>query len=666
MLHRIINRYTLFVPFLAMFLALTGVFCPFATRSFAGSYDVSISQNGTFIYSSAVEKAKIHSPNGKFWCTYTVGRVGDEVRELEGFEFYREDLLLFTMDLAPGSDLLISNNGFIAFMDMTHHYRGELTIHMYSDTGSFLFSRTLQNTQGFVFSPDGSKFGIRASGRLHVVTIPTQETQLYPSGHQFVFSEHGDVLAVGTADRISIYTSGGLQRQIEGDFGYPRKLEISSEKDLIAVINKRNIHVYSLTGGNLLFTHRITGDYSFRDLRLKGGMIHAGVHHRSEGISEGIVMTYDREGHTAGRTAGESRPFQDYGYLIDVKSARVAVNFNTSYDPIPWPFVPFDEMHTVWNYYEQHMGSGYNWSYLHQGLDMIVPISEPTYAVAPGIVKCVLTISGEYHWRIAISPVQEEGWSDGWLYAHLIENTIQFDVGDTVELHDYLGDIIEWTEDWGHIHFVEIHDSGLVWEYEDNQWGINFNPLRALDSDTDLTAPVIDMVFNDSKFGFCENETSNYLDPDSLYGDIDIITKVVDYVGESMWQQPAFETYYWVKKLPQGDIVFPRTLGHMLNHKYPFYSSDNFEPYATVIYKRDATLPPSHWDDMERDYYHVLTNSDGDSLVDLSEKELAFSTSQHPDGEYRVIVEVFDEYGNTSVDSMDVWFKNGTSGETPH
>ena len=645
-----------------LFFVLFTFLVPFATSSHARTDDISIALNGTFIHNSPVEKAKAHSPNGLFWCTYTVGRVGDEVRELEEFEFYLEDQLLFTMDRVPGSDLLISNKGFMAFMDMTHHYRGELSIHIYSDEGRHLFSKTYQNTQGFKFSPDGNRFGIRSSGRLHVVTIPEQKTEVYPSGRQFGFSEDGGIIAIGTADRIRIHSDGDLLNQIEGDFGYPRKLAISSENDLVAVINKRNIYVYSLSAGDLLFTDRVTGNYSFRDLSVDGKMIHAGIHHRGDGISEGIIRTYDLEGNKVGWETGDSRSYEVFHDPVEVLSHRVAVQFYPNYDPIPWPFVPFDEMHTVWNYFEQHMGYGGDWSYLHQGLDMIVPIDEPTYAVAPGIVKCVLTISGQYHWRIAISPVQEEGWSDGWLYAHLVEETIQFDVGDTVQLHDYLGDIIEWTEDWGHIHFVEIADSGLVWEYEDNEWGINFNPLRALNPDTDLSPPFIDTVFTDSKFGFCRNETSNYLDPDSLYGDIDIITKVVDYIGESIWQQPAFETYYWVENLSEGDVVFPRTLGHTLNHAYPFYSSGNYEPYATVIYKGDAILPASYWEETERNFYHVLTNSDGDSLIDLSEKDLAFSTYLYPDGEYRIFVEVFDEYGNSSVDSMDVWFKNEASG----
>jgi hypothetical protein len=72
----------------------------------------------------------------------------------------------------------------------------------------------------------------------------------------------------------------------------------------------------------------------------------------------------------------------------------------------------------------------------------------------------------------------------------------------------------------------------------------------------------------------------------------------------------------------------------------------------------NATLPPSDAYNTERNFYHNLTNSNGDSLVELSEKALAFDTDQFSDGLYRVIIEVYDEAGNFDIDSMDVHFKN--------
>jgi hypothetical protein len=292
-------------------------------------------------------------------------------------------------------------------------------------------------------------------------------------------------------------------------------------------------------------------------------------------------------------------------------------------------------------------------------LDLITPIGEPTYSVIDGYVKLVLTIGGSSYWRTAISDTQFAGRSDGWLSAHLIESTIQFDIGDTVQIHDYLGDIIFWSGDWGHIHFANISDSGSVWYYNDDEWGINFNPILALEPYPDVTPPSIEPVFPWSKFAFAKNESAIYLQPDSLFGEIDIITKVVDYVGDSEWQQPAYTTWYTIKRLSDGVIIKPKTLGQILNHKYPFYDGGWYVEYAGVLYQRDNTLLPSSWMDTQRNYYHNLTNNNGDSLVVLSEKSLAFKTDNYEDGDYRIIIEVYDESGNFDIDSMDVKFKNG-------
>jgi hypothetical protein len=105
-------------------------------------------------------------------------------------------------------------------------------------------------------------------------------------------------------------------------------------------------------------------------------------------------------------------------------------------------------------------------------------------------------------------------------------------------------------------------------------------------------------------------------------------------------------------------------MGHILNHTYPFYSGGNYEPYAVVMYKRDNILTTSSWMDLARNYYHVVTNSNGDSLLELSEKYLAFSTANYYDGDYRIFIEAFDEAGNYVIDSMDVTFKNGNPVET--
>jgi hypothetical protein len=616
--------------------------------------------NGTIINLETNPSAMISSENGMYWCTYNIIAVTDEMRELKDLKFHENEDLIFRLTEVPGSDLSITNSGKIIFYDHSEHFNGTLKLIAFSKTGEFIFKKEFQGATQFEFSASGEMMGVRTPAGTNVISLDSGNDYEIKKGLQLSFGKNDKLIALARQDRILIYEGSLLKNTIQTGIELPRKVIISSEKNLVALIDKYNLKIYSVDEQSLIFKDKIGGDLSFRDLKIVEGKIVAGIHKRNQKESAGFLRVYDLKGNILEERSGKGRQLQKFERLKLEKQSQM------NYKPIPWPFFPFDSMRTVWNHYEQHMGSNPSSTYLHQGLDLITPISEPTYSVIDGYVKLVLTIGGAAYWRIAVSDTQSAEWSEGWLSAHLIESTIQYEVGDTVHVHDYLGDIIDWTADWGHIHFVNITDSGLVWFYNDNEWGINFNPSLVLAPYPDTTAPYIDQVFTWSKFAFAVNESATYLSPDSLFGSVDIIVKVVDYAGDSQWQQPAYTTWITVKRISDGEVIKPRTLGHILNHKYPFYSSGNYQPYAGVIFQRDNTLQPSSWMDMQRNFYHNLTNSNGDSLIELSEKSLSFETDQYSDDDYRIIVEVYDESGNFDVDSMDVKFRNGNPVKTEY
>ncbi len=99
----------------------------------------------------------------------------------------------------------------------------------------------------------------------------------------------------------------------------------------------------------------------------------------------------------------------------------------------------------------------------------------------------------------------------------------------------------------------------------------------------------------------------------------------------------------------------------ILNHIYSFYNSSSYEEWATIFYKRDNQHPTPSWNSEDRDYWHILTNNNGDSIAELTEKQLSFPTQDYNDGDYRIVVEVYDEFGNFDIDSMDVKFVNGNT-----
>ncbi len=616
-----------------------------------------LSFNGKFINSHVNNEFNVVSENGIFKAKYETGRVTDEMREIKNFQLFENETLSFSLDYLPGSDIYISNSGYVAVMDMKFHFKQELTVHIYNSYGEFVLSKTFRYASLFGFSPKGKQFVVGTDKFLNIISLNGQKDYRLESCSKFAFSPDEEYLATAKEGQLNIYHNFKLTGTLNTGLFYPRGIAISAGNDFVSVIGKKILKTYSVKNNKEIFSKHLPDNFSFRDIRTENNLILSGVHYRNNGISKGILNVYDFQG---GQIAEEEHAAKTFSTF---ENKSVKTKSNGDYESIPWPFVPFDEVHTVWNHYEQHMGNGSgDWSYLHQGLDIITPVNEPAYAVQEGWVKLVLTLGGDIYWRVAISPEQVSGYSDGWLYAHLVESSIQVDVGDYVQLHDYLGDIIHWSADWGHIHFVEIHDQGTIWYYDDDEWGINFNPLLALDPITDNVAPVIEDFSANSKFGFCINETSTYLTPDSLYGDIDIIAKISDYHGDSPWEQPAYRTYYWIKDISQNSIIFPKTLGQILNHQYSFYSGGNYEPYATVMYKKDYNHPSPPWMNQQRDYYQILTNNNGDSLIDPSEAQLAFPTADYPDGNYRIFIEAWDEFGNSVLDSTDVIFDNYLTG----
>ena len=232
---------------------------------------ISVSFNGMFTQRPSRDGSRVQSKNSRFWCRYDIGHVGDEVRELNSFELFENNRLLFAMERAPGSDLYISNSGITAFMDMKEHYREELTINFYSKYGQHLLSKTFKRANLFGFSPKGDAFGVGTTKQFSVISFPSCKVQTYPKCCQFNISEDGNLVAIAFPERVQVYSQGELIREFNTGYGHTRKIRISSESNVVAVIDKKRIKVYSLTDGNLVFADSLQGGRSYRDLSLTDG-----------------------------------------------------------------------------------------------------------------------------------------------------------------------------------------------------------------------------------------------------------------------------------------------------------------------------------------------------------------------------------------------------------
>jgi len=312
---------------------------------------------------------------------------------------------------------------------------------------------------------------------------------------------------------------------------------------------------------------------------------------------------------------------------------------------IDWPTEPQDSAQPLgnsWGEYQYYGGS----AYLHPGIDIMTEPLAPVYAVTSGWVKAVLTTYAEYHWRVAIGASSGASDTTGWLYAHLEEHSIMVDVGDFVTEGELLGYIVTWpVADFHHLHFAKIRHSGTVWNY---LWDFAENPLNELSNIDDFDPPVFSTLpspFDEDKFAFISNDGSEFFfDTDSLSGDVDIIAKVYDLIGHDDWRLTPYKLEYLIRSCRYvADTVL----------SFVFAGELFWEDNVDVIYENTYPLE-TRGDYNYRDFYFIITNSDGDSVIESSDADECWHTADLPNETYWIVVKASDAYGNETYDSMKV------------
>lgn len=318
---------------------------------------------------------------------------------------------------------------------------------------------------------------------------------------------------------------------------------------------------------------------------------------------------------------------------------------------VGWPLAPMDSLQPLGNNWGEYQYYG-GMPYMHPGIDVMgITIERPVYAVQDGFVKAWLTTSGEWHWRLAIADYETTDSVEAWLYAHIDPYQYHKDLGDTVVEGELIGYLVEWPiTGFDHLHFARIKDAGSVWPVGD--WAFIQNPLMIITPYDETTVPVFEQAYAGNKFAFCQNNTSNYLASNNLYGNVDIIAKIYDDTGLPL---PYAE---WEKLIPymiEYEIHGPQNVPPTLS--FIFYGVLRYTENLDVIYKDDY-LCDTRGDYDYRDYYFIVTNTDGDSVVEASDAAYSWVTTDYPNGDYWVIVTAYDAAGNWSKDSMLVTVDN--------
>ena len=321
---------------------------------------------------------------------------------------------------------------------------------------------------------------------------------------------------------------------------------------------------------------------------------------------------------------------------------------------LPWPAVPMDSVHPIGNAWGNYQN--YGSAYCHNGQDIMVPAQSPAVAIKAGYVKKVWFGGSPMYNGVTVADSAGAAFCSGYMYYHIDDTTIQVQEGDTVAVGDTLGFIATWTvAGFHHDHFSANHNSGAIW----SDYGAFYhNPLLDFSPDDDSTVPTFINAYSGQRFAICLNNTSTYQTKDSVHGTVDLICRLDDKINHRVWKVAVYRIDYSVRDT-SGSYVVPLTRAVEMSD-----SIDGYSPYqARTVYKQDATCNTRcNYDSLARQYYYIITNTDGDSLIEPSDSLAGWNTTLSPDGDYWVKVIARDEYGNTAVDSMMVKLRNDTTG----
>ena len=320
---------------------------------------------------------------------------------------------------------------------------------------------------------------------------------------------------------------------------------------------------------------------------------------------------------------------------------------------LPWPSLPMDSVHPIGNAWGNYQN--YGSAYCHNGQDIMVAGESPAVAIKPGYVKKVWFGGSPLYNGVTVADSAGAAFCSGYMYYHVDDTTIQVQEGDTVAVGDTLGFIATWpVAGFHHNHFSANRNSGVTWS---GYGAFYHNPLLDLSPDNDTVVPWFSNAYSGQRFAICRNNSSSYQGKDSVYGTVDLICRIDDRVNHRLWRVCVYRIDYSIRDT-SGTYIVPLTRAVEMSD-----SIDGYSPYQSrTVYKQDATCNTRcNYDSIARQYFYIITNTDGDSLIEPSDSLAGWNTTLTADGDYWVKVVARDEYGNTAADSMLLKVRNDTT-----
>lgn len=542
----------------------------------------------------------------------------------------------------PGMDFFVGANGRIVALERPETDVIESRMVIYDLEGRRLHARDIAAPYDPALSADAMALVLRdTSGGLRI-DLNTFDESRFPSYEIFAAGPDGRIAGVpyGDENLLELRAQSGRESIIPLD-ARPRRLAFDAAGAVLYVLDATMLT--AVTGDARRTIYIAPAGTELTDLRIADGRIYVGERRMSGTLVAGSSVELDAGGGVIDRASGPVEPITE------------GVTVPASDRGIPWPLMP-NAQHAVgntWGEYQNYGGTPYP----HPGFDIFGSAGQGIYAVRSGVVKAVLTTGGDLYWRVAIGDSVTAGTCKGYLYAHLAQSSIAVHVGDLIFQGQYIGNLVQWPSyNFTHCHFARIQQSGTQWN---GSWLAVDNPHTDLQNQNDTHPPVFEPARGSDLLAFCNNETSTYQSPASLHGAVDIICHVGDQI-ESSWVcsvQALRYTIYPINR-PQYPVVNDK-LAQVFNMTIDYYAGGSDYLWLNTLLYKDDSVCNTQGDYDYREFYHIISNSDGDGLCEQTDAQEAWNTAALPDGQYVVKVRAFDAAGNVTADSMVVTTVNG-------
>lgn len=551
-----------------------------------------------------------------------------------------DDLIL------DGNSAFRTNSGYVT---LSGNYENATSrVRIYSSDGRELYHRDFAQTINFILNNSGSHCAFHDMKKLHVLHPGSEKIKSFNSSNVFALSEDGDpayydettwkvhyknnVSPCEQVFRIIFFnneplfiTSKSIQKFADGKLSTILSVDEGRIFDTEIINEKLYVSTKKVAPGRFIFNSFFSSD--LMNFIPDEEQNYELVHQDKKKLQENTI-------HKSALLPNESIRNPLYFYN-DTVYQEVGNSYNEIQEYTPGNMYP------------------------HPGVDLFGDYLQNVHSVKKGYVKAVLTTSAQYHWRVAIANENTAGTSQGYLYAHLEETLIPYAVGDSVEEGDVIGQLVDFpVAGFVHCHFARIGDIGTTWN---GDWWVFDNPLSYMTNFFDSIPPQFEKTINNDAFAF-RNINGNYLSPDSLYGEVKVISKVHDRINSSLWHCDIHKIGYSISPLLSPQIMLLDSTSFEYHYYNDYYfSGPDYIGLLNTVYSRDLTCF-STADYNVREYYHIVSNSDGNDTINNLDSVQMFNTQNLPDGSYIFRVTASDPSGNTSSDSMIVVIKNAVTG----